>query len=95
MVGANVVRDFSIGNTRIRIADNYCRKTSCEVERILQRIAAQAQRQFNAAASTGHYGREKDTQLPADFRDGHSGDNLLRGGGGHDGEQGGDNSIRL
>lgn len=66
MVGANVVSEFSIGNTRIQIADNYCRKTACEVERILQRIAAQAQRQFNAAASTGKYEREKDTQIPAD-----------------------------
>lgn len=68
MVGANVVSEFSIGNTRIRIADNYCRKTACEVERILQRIATQAQRQFNAAASTGNYGRKKDAPIPADYR---------------------------
>lgn len=68
MVGANVVRDFNIGNTRIRIADNYCRKTACEVERILQRIATRAQRQFNAAAATGNYEQEQDTQVPADYR---------------------------
>ena len=54
MVGANVVRDFQIGNTRVRIADNYCKKTASDVERILQRIAKQAQRQFNAAAATGN-----------------------------------------
>lgn len=68
MVGANVVRDFQIGNTRVRIADNYCKKTASDVERILQRIAAQAQRQFTAAAATGKYEREKYTEIPADFR---------------------------
>lgn len=66
MVGANVVRDFQIGNTRIRIADNYCKKTACEVERLLERIARQAQRQFNVAASTGKYEQEQDTEIPAD-----------------------------
>lgn len=35
MVAANVVRDFHIGNTRIRIADNYCKKTASEVEWLL------------------------------------------------------------
>lgn len=68
MVGANVVRDFNIGNTRIRIADNYCKKTASEVESLLRRIAEQAQRQFNAAATAGHYVREADTQIPADYR---------------------------
>lgn len=68
MVAANVVRDFHIGNTRIRIADNYCKKTASEVERLLQRIAQQAQRQFNAAAVAGKYGQEQDTEIPADCR---------------------------
>ncbi len=63
MVGANVVRDFQIGNTRVRIADNYCKKTASDVERILQRIAKQAQRQFNAAAATGNYEQEQNTQI--------------------------------
>jgi hypothetical protein len=52
MVEANIVKDFSIGNTRIKIADDYCKKTARDVEQILQRIAQQAQRQFCAAATT-------------------------------------------
>lgn len=70
MVAANVVRDFHIGNTRIRIADNYCKRTAGEVETLLQRIARQAQRQFNAAAAAGKYEQEEDTDLPAAYRDG-------------------------
>lgn len=68
MAGVNVVRDFHIGNTRIRIADNYCKRTVCEVERLLQRIATQAQRQFNAAAAAGIYEQEQDAEVPADYR---------------------------
>ena len=55
MVGVNVVRDFQIGNTRIKIADDCCKQTADEVEKILRRIAEQAQRQFVAAAATGEY----------------------------------------
>lgn len=55
MVEAHVVKDFSIGNTRIKIADDYCRRNAGDVERILRRIAEQAQRHFNAAASAGNY----------------------------------------
>lgn len=51
MAGANIVRDFYIGNTRIRIADDCCKKTAAEVEAVLQRIAQTAQRHFNAAAA--------------------------------------------
>lgn len=65
MVGANVVCDFSIGNTRIRIADNYCQRTASDVEWILKRIAAQAQRHFNAAASAGKYEPEENAEIPA------------------------------
>lgn len=68
MVGANVVRDFQIGNTRVRIADNYCKKTAGEVERVLQRIAEQAQRQFNAAAATGKYEQQENTNISTDYR---------------------------
>lgn len=65
----NVVADFRIGNTRIKIADNYCRdKTACEVEEILQEIAEQAQRQFNAAATAGKYEQEEDSYISADIR---------------------------
>lgn len=65
MVEANVVSDFNIGNTRIKIADNYCKKTSEEVERLLKRIAVQAQRHFNAAATAKQYEQEKNAELTA------------------------------
>lgn len=80
MVAANVVRDFHIGNTRIRIADNYCKKTASEVEWLLQRIAQQAQRQFNAAAAAGIYEQEQDTEIPTDCC--HDGNGGCAGGGG-------------
>lgn len=39
----NVVKEMSIGNTRIKICDDYCReKTKAEVEKILKRIARNA-----------------------------------------------------
>ena len=39
----NVVRDFYIGNTHVRICDDYCRdKTKEEVQAILDRIARNA-----------------------------------------------------
>lgn len=39
----NVVKDFYIGNTRVRICDDYCKgKTTKEVETILRRIAQMA-----------------------------------------------------
>lgn len=67
MVEANVVQDFHIGNTRIKIADNYCRgKTEADVQAILRRIAQQAQRHFNAAAATGNYGQTENTKVAAD-----------------------------
>jgi len=41
----NVVRRFKVGNTRIQIADNYCRdKTREDVEKILAEIADTALR---------------------------------------------------
>ncbi|MCD7811935.1 MAG: hypothetical protein LUG91_08835 [Ruminococcus sp.] len=48
---ANIIKDFSIGNTRIKIADDYCRKNADEVRQMLTDIAERAQRQFIAAAS--------------------------------------------
>lgn len=49
----NVVREFSIGNTRVRICDDYCRdRTREDVELILQRIARRALEQFSAATAT-------------------------------------------
>lgn len=55
MVEANIVRDCQIGNTRIKIADNYCKKSQAEVEVIMRRITQQARRHICAAASTGNY----------------------------------------
>lgn len=55
MVGAHVVKDFSIGNTRIKIADDYCRRNAGEVEMILKRIAERAQWHFIVTASTENY----------------------------------------
>ena len=68
MVGANVVRDFTIGNTRIKIADDYCKKTASEVEQVLRNIARQAQRHIGAATTTGTYEQEKNEKLSADYR---------------------------
>ena len=39
----NVVQEFSIGNTKVRICDDYCNgKTKNEVDAILRRIAKNA-----------------------------------------------------
>ncbi len=46
----NIVRDFTIGNTRIKIADDCCRdKTPEDVRKILRQIARQAQAAITAA----------------------------------------------
>ena len=43
----NVVKDFQIGNTRIKICDDYCRDTSPEeVQAILNRIGNRVQEQL-------------------------------------------------
>ena len=45
----NVVKEFTIGNTRIKICDDSCRdKTREDVQRILERIARQAQTKLSA-----------------------------------------------
>lgn len=42
-----IVEDYKIGNTRIKIADDYCSSKSAEdVEKILHRVAVSAQRHF-------------------------------------------------
>lgn len=64
MVEANIVRDFTIGNTRIKIADDYCR-TAGEAKQILRDIAAQAQRQLIAAASIKRYEQEENANSAA------------------------------
>ncbi len=47
----NIVRDFTIGNTRIKIADDCCRdKTPEDVKKILMEIARDAQAAITAAA---------------------------------------------
>lgn len=46
----HIVRDFMIGNTRIKIADDYCRdKTPEDVKRILRKIARDVQPALSAA----------------------------------------------
>lgn len=46
----NIVKEFSIGNTRIKIADNYCRNMTPEqVKKILRNIARTALTHFKAA----------------------------------------------
>ena len=50
----NVVKSFSIGNTRIKICDDYCRdRTPAEVDEILKRIARRAQEALSAQAAMG------------------------------------------
>lgn len=52
----HVVEEFKIGNTRIKICDDYCRdKTPEDVEAILKRIAQIAQ----IALNTAYYNDEK------------------------------------
>lgn len=42
-VVGNVVKEFKIGNTKVRICDDYCRnRTKAEIEEILRRIAKNA-----------------------------------------------------
>ena len=48
----NVVKEFNIGNTRIKIRDDYCRgKSKQEVEEILRRIAKNAIGPLSVAAN--------------------------------------------
>lgn len=50
-VQPNIVRDYYIGNTHIKIADNYCaNKTAEDVKRILRDVARKAQRSLSAEA---------------------------------------------
>ena len=52
----NVVEDFTIGNTRIKICDDFCRtRTSGEVKEILNRVARRTVGSLTAAA-TPDYG---------------------------------------
>ena len=47
IVEGNVVKDFQIGNTRIKICDDYCRDTTPEaVQSIIDRIANRVQEQL-------------------------------------------------
>ena len=42
-----IVRDFKVGNTRIKINDAYCReRTQTDVQAILARISRRAQKQL-------------------------------------------------
>lgn len=51
----NVVKDFNIGKTRVRICDDYCKgKTTQEVEAILKRIAKMAIGPLTVAANSAY-----------------------------------------
>lgn len=46
----NVVDEFKLGNTRVKICDDYCiNRLDTDVEAILTRIARRAQEHFTAA----------------------------------------------
>ncbi len=55
-VQPNIVLDYKIGNTHIKIADNYC-VTSADVKRILRDVAKKAQRSLSAEAVINGYGK--------------------------------------
>lgn len=66
MVGAHVVRDFQIGNTHIRIADNFCKaRTPGEIGQIMGCISEQAQKHFTEAAAAGRYGQKENADVSA------------------------------
>jgi len=51
----NVVKDFNIGKTRVRICDDYCRdKTKQDIEEILRRIARNAIGPLTVAANSSY-----------------------------------------
>lgn len=66
MAGAHVVREFNIGNARIKFADNYCSRSAEETSWILKQIAERAQRQFVAAAAAGRYEEKQEQRTTAD-----------------------------
>lgn len=49
-------KEFTIGNTRIRIADDFCRdKTEADIKETLTRIARITQQHFSAATAGKQY----------------------------------------
>lgn len=51
----NVVKEFNIGKTRVRICDDYCReKTKQDIEEILRRIARNAIGPLTVAANSSY-----------------------------------------
>ena len=59
----NVVKEMSIGNTRIKICDDYCReKTKAEVEEILKRIARNAIGPLTVAAAHKAYEKNRNNK---------------------------------
>ncbi|MDE7243122.1 MAG: hypothetical protein K2O18_03980 [Oscillospiraceae bacterium] len=78
MVEANVVREFMVGNTRIKIADNICRqKTAGDVERLLTQIAKRSQRYFSEPVSTKNDEPRKDKRIPTRFGEYRGNDSLF------------------
>lgn len=57
----HVVEEFMIGNTRVRICDDYCRdKTKEEVDEILRRIARNAIGPLTAAMLEAEKAKQAD-----------------------------------
>lgn len=55
----NVVKEFNIGKTRVRICDDYCRgKTKQDIEEILRRIVRNAIGPLSVAANKGYETQE-------------------------------------
>ncbi|MCL2056762.1 MAG: hypothetical protein FWH02_06060 [Oscillospiraceae bacterium] len=60
-----IVKDFTIGNTRIKINDAYCReKTFADAQKILADIAVRAQEHFTAQSTVNKIHNEKHPQNP-------------------------------
>lgn len=58
----NIAKDFKIGNTRVRIATDFCNDvTPEEVQKILERIARTAKQHFVAAETIAR--NEQNTEI--------------------------------
>lgn len=54
----NIICEYTIGNTRVKIADNYyADKTADDVKRILRDVAKKAQRSLSAKANRNNIDR--------------------------------------
>lgn len=62
IVEDNISKDFKIGNTRVKIATNFCStKTPEDVQKILERIAKDAMQSFIASKTKTEQKEQKIT----------------------------------